>query len=315
MITSLCRAIVNGHPFRNDKKDSDDKRDLSNTDDTEPKLLILLDEYDAPVRDSLLPLVGSNLDYVAVRQAYSDNFEQYCALMNSFKAITAMTGITTKVWITGISPVGFNLLGRVFPVDLTWDPVFADAVGLLEGDVERILDAAEKIAYAGDTTTSEEYKKNETEQIAAAVKKWFIGMVFPGGSELYHTRRVNQLAIDHLSTKSDRAEWLAEADKTSYAMPTSAVAPIILALRDCQYGREALLELASGKEVKGSIRCGLSLLGMLEDEVLRDDALTLLTHLGVVSARGTRNKTVSVFHMKGIVRRLWVHCWTCCRLG
>ena len=77
MITSLCRAIVNGHPFRNDKKDSDDKKDLSNTDDTEPKLLILLDEYDAPVRDSFLPLVDSNSNSITVRPAYSSNFKQY----------------------------------------------------------------------------------------------------------------------------------------------------------------------------------------------------------------------------------------------
>ena len=63
-------------------------------------------------------------------------------------------------------------------------------------------------------------------------------MGFPGGSELYHTRRVNQLAIDHLSTKSDRAEWLAEAKELLRGLEAEAEALLThsLALLERHFG-------------------------------------------------------------------------------
>ena len=104
------------------------------------RLLILVDEYDQPVREGLLqliPLHGERL-YERIQQQIKPCFSEYFAFFRSVKVLLEEVS-HAKIWLTGITPIGIREMSGLNIEDLTYQAHMADAVGLTEADVEHML--------------------------------------------------------------------------------------------------------------------------------------------------------------------------------
>jgi hypothetical protein len=149
-----------------------------------PKLLVLVDEYDKPVREVLLNLIATDHgDDEVLRREVKDSYRHYISFFDTCK--TALADIDMNVWVTGITPIGLSWISGFNPDNLTFEPSMADVVGILRENVSGMLDAVDQYnPFKSD---------DEKDQVAQAIEKHFNSLRYEGGGGLYHTRMVNKL--------------------------------------------------------------------------------------------------------------------------
>ena len=182
-----------------------------NDDKPKPTLLLLIDEYDKPIRDVLFDFIGSKIP--DVRKKMKACYAQYVNLFDNCKS-SSSNDMKVNAWVTGITPVGLTLISGFRYVDLSFQENMADAVGLRHSDVSSMLQAA---------IPGESFVDCEKDLVLVALKKNFNNLGFPHGSPLYHTGMMNQ-AMYQLQQASDRNGWLANLSAITKAeeIPGSA---------------------------------------------------------------------------------------------
>ena len=149
------------------------------------RLLILVDEYDRPVREGLLHLIPSHSEtlYERVKSDIQACFRSYFGFFQAVK--TLLEGLDhSKIWLTGIMPIGISEMTGLHVTRLTFHEDMADAVGLTESNVRQMLESVRQHAQW-------EFTHQELECAMESLKKNFNNLRFPGGQPLYHTALVN----------------------------------------------------------------------------------------------------------------------------
>lgn len=144
------------------------------------RLLVLVDEYDQPVREglpSLIPQHGAGL-YANVKNNIGRGcYPSYFGFFRAIKAALDHGGIPLKIWLTGILPIRIKETSGLNVVRVTFGDDMANAVGLADSDVQRMLDRVhEKIPF----------RDGEREQ---ATRMHFNYLGFPGGETALTTPR------------------------------------------------------------------------------------------------------------------------------
>ena len=263
-----------------------------NDDKPKPTLLLLIDEYDKPIRDVLFDFIGSKIP--DVRQKMKACYAQYVNLFDNCKS-SSSNDMKVNAWVTGITPVGLTLISGFRYVDLSFQENMADAVGLRHSDVSRMLQAA---------IPGESFDDREQDLVLRALKKNFNNLGFPHGSPLYHTGMMNQ-AMYQLQQASDRNGWLANLSAITKAEEIPGSAFDLIKKSKTSQIRALVSQLADGQTLAGfSISQDMSITTLLEQGGLdTNQYLTLLLHLGVASATINKNnetefKSTSDFYRK-----------------
>lgn len=260
VMRSLARAIASYHKRKYPQK--------KNT----PTLLLLVDEYDKPIRQILFDFVGKLIPDAG--RKIKTAFARYCQFFSSCKHSANRT-ITIKTWVTGITPVGLNVVSDFRYEDVTFDAHFADAVGLLDSDIENML----KEAIAG-------VPSNEAERAQAVeqLRFYFNNLGFPEGSHLYHTGMMNS-AMQKLQESGNWREWLANLSKITTAEEVPSNAFDIIRRAEASDLRALVKQLVDQQKLTGFEICDMTITNLLEKGDLgTNQYLTLLVHLGIVSA-------------------------------
>jgi hypothetical protein len=106
-----------------------------------------------------------------------------------------------KVWVTGITPIGLDLLSSFSPTNLTFQESMAHAVGLRDEDITNMLAVVDGFMPFADDAEKARFRD--------AIKLHFNNIKYGNGSDLYHTRMVNDVMQYVLIHNSQRAPWLA----------------------------------------------------------------------------------------------------------
>eukprot|EP00550_Attheya_septentrionalis_P010088 CAMPEP_0198301718 /NCGR_PEP_ID=MMETSP1449-20131203/52675_1 /TAXON_ID=420275 /ORGANISM="Attheya septentrionalis, Strain CCMP2084" /LENGTH=178 /DNA_ID=CAMNT_0044003859 /DNA_START=484 /DNA_END=1020 /DNA_ORIENTATION=- len=146
-------------------------------------LLILIDEYDQPVRESLLrflPQHGGNI-YQSVKAQLKSLFP------NSFRFFTVVeTSLEvvrdSKNWMMGITPIGISEVTGLVVMPLTFDEDLADAVGVRDDDV---------CSMRSEVHQRAPFNEGEQERALELLKLHFSNICFPESSSLFHTALAN----------------------------------------------------------------------------------------------------------------------------
>jgi hypothetical protein len=147
------------------------------------KLLVLVDEYDKPVREVLLDLmITQGLSFSDLQKKLKQKYRNYIGFFDSCKS--AYAEIDLKVWVTGITPIGLYSLSSFKPEDFTFQSSMADAVGLLDADITRMMDAVDNY---------KPFATGDKARIIDAIKMHFNTINYDSGSDLYHTGMVNKV--------------------------------------------------------------------------------------------------------------------------
>ncbi|KAL3905427.1 MAG: hypothetical protein SGILL_009681, partial [Bacillariaceae sp.] len=248
------------------------------------RLLILVDEYDQPVREGLLQLIphhGESL-YDSIQQEIKLYFSDYFSFFRSVKALLAEV-VHSKIWLTGITPIGIGEMSGLNIVDLTYQAHMADAVGLREADVERMLQEVHVHAP---------FKEGELERARTLLKRNFNNLRFPASQPLYHTGLVNHMMNILLdpTKETKRQEFLSTGKVPEHLAREPVPSSLFNVLRNAKNLRPVANKLANDERVSGpqfKIKERLSLEDLLQETINISDYLTLLVHIGVVSASGT----------------------------
>ena len=90
------------------------------------QLFVLVDEYDAPVRSSLIASVGA-VDGTQKWTSLTSFMAHYCSFFASCKSITSPHSQTkTFVWLTGVTPIALESISGFVPNNITFNPNFAN---------------------------------------------------------------------------------------------------------------------------------------------------------------------------------------------
>ena len=270
------------------------------------RLLILVDEYDQPVREGLLhliPLHGERL-YGRVQQQIKSCFSEYFAFFRSVKVLLEEVS-HAKIWLTGITPIGIREMSGLNIEDLTYQAHMADAVGLTEADVDRMLD---------DVHTHAPFKEGELELAKTSLRRNFNNLRFPGSQPLYHTGLVNYMMNMLLdpTKETKRREFLSTGKVPEGLAREPVPSSLFNVLCNAKNLRPVANKLANGETVSGpryKIKEQLSLENLLQETIDISDYLTFLVHIGVVSASGisTDNPTFTItseFYRENLLKPL-----------
>jgi hypothetical protein len=251
-----------------------------------PTLLVLVDEYDKPIRDVLFGLIGSKTR--TFRTTLQEKYHHYVNFFDNCKSLRSME-VNIKTWVTGITPVGLSLITGFKYEDLTFKESMADAVGLLDADVDGMLDAVHQQAPFQNL--------QEKAAVRKAIQQHYNHLRFPFGSPLYHTGVMNQVMTTLQDAPKKRELWLGDLSKPFGGINAEAVPGSVFDLiKRAKTGdlRRVVNQLVADSDVTGlELNEGMSLTSLLESqEITTGDYLTLFVHLGVVSVSRSVNGTV-----------------------
>jgi hypothetical protein len=251
------------------------------------KLLVLVDEYDKPVREVLLDLMCTlgDVAHSDLLKSLKDSYRNYIGFFDNCKVAYGNLEIDMKVWVTGITPIGLGILSSFSPEDLTFDSAMADAVGFLDVDITRMMDVVEK---------SKPFANNEKALFSAAIKKHFNSIKYGSGSDLYHTRMVNDVMRGVLLKDEARQLWLADlAQIPSLIKVEPPPASVFSVVKKARNLRAVVNLLASGRAVTGfKFNAGMDLSHLVTETIHPDDYLTLLVYLGMAKMEETKEGVV-----------------------
>lgn len=252
--------------------------------------LVLVDEYDKPVRELLLDFIGEG-DGSRWRGAKAD-LKNYRAFFTSCKIIAAggfkkkNQGLQqAKVWVTGVLPIALKLISDFNPEVFTFRPIFADAIGLLDEDVDRMLDAVDGYFPFRDGG-------QEKARVRAAIGKLANRLYFVSETPLYHTKMVNSM-MNALLTDQSRSAWLRNLSVLPVGTEFQHIPPTVYDVIQKQSALRGIArDLSLNKEIISDLKETLDLGDVLHDPMRPADYLTLLVHLGIASVREIRGRMV-----------------------
>mmetsp|Transcript_6783 Transcript_6783/g.18959 ORF Transcript_6783/g.18959 Transcript_6783/m.18959 type:complete len:637 (-) Transcript_6783:946-2856(-) len=248
------------------------------------RLLILVDEYDQPVREGLLRLIpfhGKQL-YESAEHQIKSSFQNYFSFFRAVKVLLEIVS-PSKIWLTGITPIGIKEMSGLNIAVVTFKANMADAVGLTENDVKGMLYDVHKYAP---------FEDGQLEFAMDSLKRNFNNLRFPHSQPLYHTALVNGI-MNMLLDPTDptkRREFLSTGKVPSDLAREPVPSSIFNVLRNAKNLRHVVNVLAERGQISGpgfKINEQLSLEHLLQETINVSDYLTLLVHIGVVSASGT----------------------------
>ena len=251
------------------------------------RLLILVDEYDQPIREGLLPLIphhGPEL-YQRVKEKLDLIFPSYFGFFRAVKvALDEMPH--AKIFLTGILPIAIKEMSGLPLRVVTFESFMGDAVGLTDEDVRNMLDRVDQYAP---------FKEGEQEVAKESIKRHFSNLSFPGSSPLYHTALLNEMMNILLQNGIGRKNFLLH-DIVPDNLMREKIAPSVYDVLGCSRNLRCVANrLAERCPVTGyKVNKTLSLEDLLRANISVDDYLTLLLHVGVVSVTGNTSETFKV---------------------
>jgi hypothetical protein len=244
-------------------------------------LLILVDEYDQPVREALLRFAPSHSSglYAQAKTELKTVFKHYFSFFRAVKPILRL--IKSKIWLTGITPISIREMSGLLVKDLTFTKEMNDAVGLREADVKIMLQ---------EVHAHQAFKDGEEiARVLKAIAFHYNNLRFLG-SPLYHTALVNE-TMRELSNSESRKIWLRNLDDLPPGLQRefvpSSVYNILATARNLRPIINRLVE--DGQLLDYVLNRTLKLEDLLKEDISADDYLTLLVHVGVVSVQSQTN--------------------------
>lgn len=241
------------------------------------ELFILVDEYDAPVRYSLLDAIGST-DGRESWMNLTTSMSNYCNFFVSCKSITSPYSQTkTNIWLTGVTHIALELISGFEPTNITFNANFANVLGYEEKHVREMLALVnERTPFAS---------KQQMDTAFEAVEQIANRLYFLKGIPLFHTRVVNGL-MKALSDEYMRTIFLANRE-----LPPDAkfdeIPKSLLKVINHRSHRDifvAVRTLAVGGDTRDfHLNTNLNLADVAQPIIKVNDYLTLLVHLGAAS--------------------------------
>eukprot|EP00550_Attheya_septentrionalis_P003234 CAMPEP_0198286428 /NCGR_PEP_ID=MMETSP1449-20131203/5515_1 /TAXON_ID=420275 /ORGANISM="Attheya septentrionalis, Strain CCMP2084" /LENGTH=601 /DNA_ID=CAMNT_0043984165 /DNA_START=102 /DNA_END=1907 /DNA_ORIENTATION=+ len=263
------------------------------------KLLVLVDEYDQPIREVLLGMLNHRhvAPYAQIEMKLKSAYPNYIGFFKACKWLTQALP-ASKVWLTGITPIALNVLSGFTPKNLMFDEDIADAIGLLDDDVDRMLDEVHEFMPFQDD--------GEKMRVRDAIKKHYNGLQFLSGSRLYHTRMLNSVMHSLMKTQ-ERRDWLCQLkEPCRFVEAEKPPSSLFNVVKHAPNLCPVVGKLISSGEVSGySLNLSLNLMHILKPDILIADYLTLLVHLGVLSVHHGNQTGEDVFKLaSGVYRSL-----------
>jgi hypothetical protein len=163
---------------------------------TQESLVVLIDEYDKPMRDLLLNVAGYDTEDAegATTLQVQRAFKNYVSLFSAAKLVVQKS-VLNKVWTTGVTPVALDLLSDYTPENLTFHHSTATVVGLTSEDVDRMLNLVDERNNFSCV--------QEKERAREAIRNFSNSLYFLSDTPIYHTRLVNKM-MSMLDTQAGR---------------------------------------------------------------------------------------------------------------
>ena len=241
----------------------------SATNGTDEFLVVLVDEFDRPLRDTLFRMLN---------QFEKNNVMDQCPHYRSFFSACKVVGQkqkSNKVWVTGVLPIALDLICDFKPVTVTFSEDMLDAVGLRDDDVDKML---------REVHTAEPFAdKEEMEGVGLAIRDHANHLKFLSGLPLYHTRMVNEL-MEKVLNRTARSWWLKDLSRLPTSITReSAPSSIYKLLQKSTVCREVAKDLIANRGIRGELNDRLNLPDVCRADISKDIYLTLLVHLGIAS--------------------------------
>lgn len=241
-------------------------------------LLILVDEYDQPVREALLRFVPLHSDglYDEAKKDLKTVFDNYFSFFRAVKPILTGTDTRVKMWLTGITPISIREMTGLIIEDMTFDPRMYDAVGLREADVRTMLEEVDSVLAFTDA--------GEKARVYQAIQFHYNNLRFLDGSQLFHTALVVD-TMRKLCDQGSRQSWLQDLNLPPPGIEREHIPSSVYdVLKSARNLRPVVNRLVEDGELLGyGLNLNLTLEDLLRQEVNVDDYLTLLLHVGLVS--------------------------------
>lgn len=256
------------------------------------RLLILVDEYDQPIREGLLTLIPKHHAglYANVKAKMKGCYRNYFVFFGAVKVALDRVGCG-KIWLTGILPIGIKEMSGLNVKNITFDHEMANAVGLTDGHVQQMLNQVDKTTPFRDD--------EERNQVRDRLRQLFNNLGFPGGDSLYHTSMINGMMNSFLKESETRREFLqfGRVPKNMSVEPVSSA--IFEVLCNARNLRHVVNKLLAGHQLQGyNLNKNMSLEDLLKDTIDIGDYLTLLVHVGVATVTtDATDSEVATFHL------------------
>ena len=240
-------------------------------------LMILVDEYDKPLADVLFDMLFP--DQRSDKPFSAEDIRKVCGHYVSFftackMILQDMATPNNQIWLTGVSPIALDLLCGFKPRNVTFEKTMADGVGLLDQDVAHMLDKVH--AFLPFSSVEEKAEVHQAIRDHANHLRFL-------GAPIYHTRMVNEL-MTLLCDDTNRQAWIRNLSILPAGV-TLEGAPrgLFSVIKSSAACRSVAKELAKNVDVHGNINARLDLPAVMAGELTKDNYLTLLVHLGIVS--------------------------------
>ena len=205
---------------------------FSKINQTNEFLVVLVDEYDEPLRNTLMFLL-EQIDQFDEKTVI-DFCPHYMSFFKSCKTVGQALP-ENKVWVTGVLPIALDLISGFKPENLTFDENLLNAVGLRDQDVDKML------RLVHDALPFENHE--QMQEVRMAIRDHANYLQFLSGEPLYHTRMVNEL-MNQLVDSGRRVGWLRNLSRTPVTRESAPTA-IYKLLQTSQHCRKVAKALAS----------------------------------------------------------------------
>eukprot|EP00977_Amphora_coffeiformis_P012552 scaffold3127_cov117-Amphora_coffeaeformis.AAC.1 len=157
---------------------------------TEEFLVVLVDEYDRPLRETLFRLLAeTDGDTKSEVTAHCRNY--------THAKYVGQASSLNKVLVTGVLPIVMDVISEFNPQNMTFEPEMLDSVGLADADVDYMLECVhEAEPFSNDV---------EKGVVRKGIQDHTNHLQFLTGSPLYHTRMVNEMMARLLKPLSRKA--------------------------------------------------------------------------------------------------------------
>ena len=244
----------------------------SKTNKTEEFLVVLVDEFDRPLRETLFLLLADTSGFDKFR--VTEYCPHYISFFDSCKVV-GQTSAGNKVLVTGVLPIVMDLISEFKPRNLTFNGNMLDSVGLTDADVDHMLQCVHEAEPF--------YDDAEKLLVRKAIQDHANHLQFLEGSPLYHTRMVNEM-MKTILKRDNRNSWLRNLSQLPESVTReSAPSVVYKLLKKSDVCRQVAKDLVVQRDIHGVLNERLNLPDTARADISKDNYLTLLVHLGVVS--------------------------------
>ena len=244
--------------------------------------MVLVDEYDRPLRETLFHLFENS-----TKSAVAPHCPHYISFFNTCKSVGEVSG--NMVWLTGVVPIALDLICEFKPKNMTFTKSMAEAVGLRDEDVDRMLE----VVHSAEPFDSDVQKT----LVREAIRDHANHLQFGTETSLYHTRIVNEI-MNALLDRAERDSWMRDLSSLPAGVARErAPRAVYKLLRTSRVCREVAKDLVAKKDISGSLNKYLNLPDVATTNITKDNYLTLLVHLGIASAQESTTGTGHIFRL------------------